>query len=70
MYEASQKSCKLNSRNLEGLKNVHPWLVKTICGRPSGLYGKGYPRGKKTAAGRLGGGLPAGRIRVGHDGAG
>jgi hypothetical protein len=50
----------------------------------AGPYGKGYPRGKKTAAGcppcgratpqtavrPFGGGLPAGRIRVGHGGAG
>jgi hypothetical protein len=41
---------------------------------PSGPYGKGYPRGKKMAAGppygRLGGGPPAGHIRVGLGGTG
>jgi hypothetical protein len=46
-------------------------------GKKTGLYGKGYPRGKKMAAcpagglppkGRLGGGPPAGHIRVGHGG--
>jgi hypothetical protein len=53
------------------------WVVEKSWGvvghRPlcpsslSGPYGKGYPRGKKTAAGRP---PCAGRIRVGHGGAG
>jgi hypothetical protein len=38
------------------------------AGTYSGPYGVGYPRGKKAAYGRLGGGPPAGRIRVGHSG--
>jgi hypothetical protein len=55
-------------------------LRRRVIGNWNGPYGKGYPRGKKMAAGRtpcgratpqmavrpFGGGPPTGRIRVSH----